>query len=327
MIDYDPNDSGPINKAEMLNSSGAIRTPVWSDATCRSNPAEMSKDSHLFVRIPTRGVYTGNLRFTDSGTCYVATTEVPTSTGDVGEIWVDYDITFHVPALHKAEPASTRNLGVGTDSNLLGPMSSKTSEPGSSTSFLTKSTGSGGGIGGSVLEFLQDFTGTLNVELYEDDLNNLPPIMTVDTVDLEGATPALIGDISTSQGDVFNETTLTAGIVAKAGDALRVVSDQSPGGWGNGNVVMKMAPYAKALMGFLAAVVTKEQFMTVALKKNIRRGQKIPDALLQELSYKLANRDLNLPVAQQVAALQIPELLFNIPPLIVSVLHVRERFP
>lgn len=299
MIDYDPNDAGPVNKAEMLNSSGAMRTPVWSDVLVRSNPAEMAKDAHLFIRVPTRGVYDGNLRLTDSGTCYVATTEVPFDLGDVGEVWVDYDITFHVPALNKSEPLSSYGRALGSDGQLLGDMQSDTAEKGSAASYITKTSN-----GHSVLEFLQDFTGTVLVDLYEDASLQGPPLMTVDT-DFPGGqiSPALIGFVDTIKDTVFGASKLAVGVVAKAGDGLRIKSAEGNPGWSLGQTVLRLLPYAKALMGALAAIVTKEQKIYFSLKANVAKAMRIEDRDMKNLAFRLANRTPATPV--QVAVQQL----------------------
>lgn len=263
MIDYDPNDEGPLNKAEMLNSSGAMRTPVWSDVVVRSNPSEMSKDSHLFVRIPTRSIYRGNLRLTDSGTCFVATTEVPFEVGDVGEVWVDYDITFHVPSINRSEPLSQYGRGLGSDFGVLGNIQPENSETGSAVSWKTRNEG-----GNSIIEFLQDFTGTVLVDLSESS-SDPPPLMSADTDELGGSTPALLGFLETVKDEIFGISKLAIGVVAQAGDSFRVkaVEDAT---WSLGPVVLRMLPYAKALMGVLAFASTFEQKVLVSLKANIR---------------------------------------------------------
>ncbi len=282
MIDYDPKDEGPINKAELLNSSGAMRTPVWSNLTIRSNDSELAADTHLFVRVPTRAVYPGNLRLTDSGTCFVATTEVTGDERDVGEIWVDYDITFHVPSLNRAEPLSTEVSGTGTQDRVLGEISADDAEPGSSTSFrnLVSSEGS------SILEFEQDFTGSIQIQCGFDGAN-IPPALTVDTDDIGTATPALIGFVDNIGVNSLSQMVL--GVVAKAGDALRIISDSPEGSWLNGPVLMRLMPYAKSLIGLLLAAVTIEEKVIVALKGNTLVGKKVPLARMRLLAKRIAS--------------------------------------
>lgn len=282
MIDYDPNDSGPINKAEMLNSSGAMRSPVWSNLTVRSNDSELAADTHLFVRVPTRDVYTGNLRLTDSGTCFVSTTEVTGEERDTGEIWVDYDITFHVPSLNRSEPLSTLVSGAGTNDRLLGEISTDTAITGSSTSFknLVSTDGS------SILEFDQDFTGTVVVNCTTDG-SNFPPDITADTSDIGTASPALLGFLETISSNVTSQ--LLMGVVAKAGDALRIITNSPESSWNLGPVVMRLLPYAKSLMGLLLAATTIEEKVVLALKGNILGGKIVPHASMRLLARQIAH--------------------------------------
>jgi hypothetical protein len=316
MIDYDPNDVGPINKAEMLNSSGAMRTPVWSDVTVRSNPSEMSRDSHLFVRVPTRGAYTGNLRLTDSGTCFVATTEVPFETGDVGEIWVDYDITFHVPAIAKAEPLSTESRALGSVGDILGTRSPYTAVPGSATSFKVSNLGSA-----SILEFEQDFNGMIHLECYEDQGTNQPPLLTVDTQELNGATPALIGTIDNIKDTIFGASKLLVSVAAKAGDALRIIEDETGTAWVFGETIMRLMPYAKVLMGALAPIITLEEQVVAALKQNPFRGKKHTGPELINLAKQLIAYDPSATPTQRVDALVDPTE-YNVTRLIVSLQRI-----
>lgn len=93
LFDTDPYDIVPGTVSDMLSSSLSVAGPAWA-------PLEINLPSHLlksYHRYYTRvGAVQGDLKTYDLGKLIIANTAAVTTTG---KIFVDYDITFHVPQI------------------------------------------------------------------------------------------------------------------------------------------------------------------------------------------------------------------------------------
>ncbi len=284
-IDYDANDSAPSNKAEMLNSEGAKRTPVWSNVTVQSKREYLNPTSKMYVRVPTRDSFDGNLRLTDIGTCFVAVTDADRSGGDfdVGEIWVDYDITLHIPAFHKAEPMSGRSLTVGnTEDDILGEGGTRDGDKGAAVTYSTTTSTSGVG---SVFTFLQDFVGIVRLAVGEASDTSPAPVMKVTTSEINGRAPVLIGNVSTNYDNVSETSFMEFEVVASSGEACRIVSaSPAPAPWSLGDLLIKCLPYAKVLMGVLLGAVTREEKYILAIKHGLPANRNLTHQQLKQMA-------------------------------------------
>jgi hypothetical protein len=271
-IDYDPTDAAPTNKAAMLNSMGAKRSPVWSNFAINMARSEIKHDKHLFTRVPAREVFDGNLRLTDAGTIFVAVTD-SNHVGDIGEIWIDYEILLHVPAFHKDDPnASRRLIFNATEQNPLGASNTADSERGSAVDYTTAADPDP--AFGTIVKFAQDFVGQLEIDMPANALAKAPSI-TYDTSEngIANGTP-LLGDAFEYTDTASLDTYHAIEVVAKAGDAFRVVADAGSTSWSGADVLMKCLPYAKSLMGVLLAVSTTQEKFAMAIKQASRPSSK-----------------------------------------------------
>lgn len=93
LFDTDPYDVLPGSISEMMSSSLSVSGPAWA-------PLEINLPSHLlksYHRYYTRpGYVEGDLKTYDLGKLIIANTMAEVTTG---MIFVDYDITFHVPQI------------------------------------------------------------------------------------------------------------------------------------------------------------------------------------------------------------------------------------
>jgi hypothetical protein len=286
-IDYDPNDEAPTNKAALLNSMGAQRSPVWSSFSIDMARSELQHDKHLFTRVPAREVFDGNLRFTDAGTIFVAVTD-STIVGDIGELWVDYEILLHVPSFHKEDPnASRRLIFNATEQNPLGSTNTADSERGSAVEFTTAADVEP--TFGTVIKFAQDFVGQLDFERPSSAGATAPEISytTADNGSANGF--PLLGDASAAVDAATLDTHDSIEVVAKAGDAFKVVTtNPAPLSWSGADVVVKCLPYAKALMGVLLAVTTTQEHFAMAIKQANRSGKRLSKPNLLDAARILA---------------------------------------
>jgi hypothetical protein len=273
-IDYDPNDEAPTNKAALLNSMGAKRAPIWGNFNVDMARSEIMQDKHLFTRVPARLAYTGNLRLSDAGTVFVAVTD-STFVGDVGEIWVDYEIILHVPAFHKADPnASRRLITNANETQPLGTTDTSISDEGSAVVYTTAYEPTAGY--GTLVKFAQDFVGRLDFDMAATDLGAQAPEVAFNSVNNgESNGFPLFGDMTYVVDGLTKDAYVSTEIVAKAGDAFNMDPiEEFPSVWSGANVLMKCLPYAKVLMGALLAVVTTQEQFVAAIKISRRPALK-----------------------------------------------------
>lgn len=96
-IDYDAADAVPSTKQQLAASLGAVRTPVWSNVSEIAAKKQLQKQSELYLR---SGNLASNLdiKTYDLGFLNVAVGNCADGTF-LGELWVEYDVTFAVPQL------------------------------------------------------------------------------------------------------------------------------------------------------------------------------------------------------------------------------------
>lgn len=290
-IDYDPNDEAPVNKAALLNSMGAKRSPIWSNFNVPMARSEITKDKHLFTRIASRGAYTGNLRLSDAGTAFVAVTDSD-YVGDVGEMWIDYEILLHVPALSKSDPMASRRLTQDADSrHPLGTTDTTTSDAGSAVDYETfAASNDPDDEDGSVIKFKQDFVGQVRINLLDKILDRPPDLAFFTDQTGETNQPPLLGNIESVDDSTSQVKQWIVNVVAKAGDAFRAAPVDPDDAWNAGTAIVTMLPYAKALMGVLLAASTQQEKFISAFKTSQRPGaQRLDKKTLLQVAVTLSS--------------------------------------
>lgn len=120
-FDYNAVDSPPTNKVAMMGSKGAVKTVPWLDAHCIFDPKQMDHD--LFIRQGT--VSTTDLKTYDAANFWVATTNTASS-GTIGDLWIEYDITLKNPSETAGVGAAFVSGGTVNNGALWGTYGSQT---------------------------------------------------------------------------------------------------------------------------------------------------------------------------------------------------------
>jgi len=90
-IDYDPTDTAPVSKADLLQYDGAVRVNTWSsqELICKTAGSSLYTASVA----PTASA---DLRLSDLANLHLATSgQLDTSL--VSELWVEYEVELHIP--------------------------------------------------------------------------------------------------------------------------------------------------------------------------------------------------------------------------------------
>lgn len=96
MVDFDAADVPPASKQEFMSNQNAVRSTVWSHCTYRASSADLQKfgkQRYMRSGIVPSGT---DIKTYDVGTFYIGTQGV-TSISTIGELYVEYDVTFHTP--------------------------------------------------------------------------------------------------------------------------------------------------------------------------------------------------------------------------------------
>lgn len=96
MVDFDAADVPPASKQEFMSNQNAVRSTVWSHCTYRASSADLQKfGKQRYMRSGTVPSGT-DIKTYDVGTFYIGTQGI-TSVSTIGELYVEYDVTFHTP--------------------------------------------------------------------------------------------------------------------------------------------------------------------------------------------------------------------------------------
>jgi hypothetical protein len=96
-VDFDAADAAPSAKAQMMAYKGAVRSAPWAEFEVHCAPDDLQKFKKRFVRNDTLASNL-DIKTYDVGQLFIATDgEADTST--IGELYVEYDITFQTPQL------------------------------------------------------------------------------------------------------------------------------------------------------------------------------------------------------------------------------------
>jgi hypothetical protein len=110
-IDYDASDDPPASLQQMLTYKGAVQTNAWKPALNLSANSDLSKAKSHYVL---SGVAPPNtdIKTYDIGNFYLAVNSIA-SAGAIGQLFVDYDVTFDTPQT-ELDPPSVGSRGVIT---------------------------------------------------------------------------------------------------------------------------------------------------------------------------------------------------------------------
>lgn len=93
-IDYDPADTAPANKSQIMAMAGAVRTAVWNRITVSASSARRSFDK-LYVRAGGLGENL-DIKSYDYGVLNIAI-QGATAVGAIGELYADYELELFTP--------------------------------------------------------------------------------------------------------------------------------------------------------------------------------------------------------------------------------------
>lgn len=122
-VDFDPSDTAPTTKAQLLAYNNAIRGPCWDTFTYVCSPQDLHKFNQKFIRYG--NLITGqDAQLFDAGIFYICTSGFIDSTV-IGELHVDYEVElitpqFDLTAYALSTAAKAVAVGTVTNANWLG---------------------------------------------------------------------------------------------------------------------------------------------------------------------------------------------------------------
>lgn len=265
-VDYDPSDSGPQSKSELLNSYRSVRSSLWMSTSTLLSQKELQVDDHLFVRTVSRPLAQENLKLYDIGTFFCAFTDTEDTTTLHGEIWVTYDVTLMMPAFHRSvvNSGEVNQLEI-VDTQFLGRLDPDSSsiQAGTSLNFETHQVDTD-----AYIQFNEPFTGLVQLQTtagpgtdtfqIEPTLSPTAPIGRL----------AKIGNAVSHFISAIDGWIHTVEVVAAAGERLAwkiVERSGSPGSWA-GKLDLLFTEYAPILMGPLLALASEEDLLVARLQ-------------------------------------------------------------
>lgn len=121
--DYDPaDDNSNISKAQLFSFQDSVRCSVWDTCKMVCSASNLRRRVNLFTRtgdLETTPGSTGlDLKLYDSLQLGLSiTAPVDTSARMFGELWVSYDITFHIPQMEDYVPVKCEGTVAPSDGN------------------------------------------------------------------------------------------------------------------------------------------------------------------------------------------------------------------
>lgn len=105
-VDYDPSDSFPSTKSDLLSFDESVRSPPWSDSVHVSKSGNLSRRGELYTDFSTTNNSDGSIpqkRQQYVGRFYAAGLNAPIAL-TFGELYVDYTICLHTPQTNSIVP-------------------------------------------------------------------------------------------------------------------------------------------------------------------------------------------------------------------------------
>jgi hypothetical protein len=114
--DYDASDPEPASEQTASSYLGAVEDAAWKEIHLKLDPKAMhSMGPRKFVR---GGPVGGDIKTFDAGVLYLCTVGFDSGAGDVGKLWVEYEVEFSVPQTDSRGlyiPQGYVELRAGTD--------------------------------------------------------------------------------------------------------------------------------------------------------------------------------------------------------------------
>lgn len=98
-IDYDASDPSPSSKQQAMAYKNSVRSAPWNECTHSSAREDLSQQKQYFVRsdaVPANA----DVKLYDTGNLFVISQGVTTASAVLGELYVEYEIMLHTPALN-----------------------------------------------------------------------------------------------------------------------------------------------------------------------------------------------------------------------------------
>jgi hypothetical protein len=204
-VDYDAADAAPTSKLQAMSYRSSVRDAPWKDLDFESNPQDLHRANNLYVRTVSALPANLDIKTYDVGNLFVVTQGQAGVTA-VSELYVEYDVQLITPQID--------SLGATTAARVSGTAGlSATVLFGTNASIDPDSTlALSVNAAGSIVTFLQDFTGLVICELTGTGLSTFT----------YGSSTATINSLNTSAGT--NNTYLIGvfHVSAQAGQTLQL---------------------------------------------------------------------------------------------------------
>jgi hypothetical protein len=92
-VDYDPTDSPPSQKSDMLQYQDAVRGAAWDHVSTFATPRQLARE---LIVSASQSSDTGDQRLEDFGNLFVAT-QGQTDATVISELWVEYIVELRIP--------------------------------------------------------------------------------------------------------------------------------------------------------------------------------------------------------------------------------------
>jgi hypothetical protein len=162
-IDYDPVDTAPTSKTQVLSYASTVRSAPWTPCVHSSLAKDLRKRESYFVRAGSIGA-NNDIRLNDVGNLFVVTQGMAGAT-IIGELWVEYSVILSTP----------KTLSAGSGNSVWSHFTWNTQNTlGLQTGNLPATVVQGGAIGGTITEtftFSQPWQGLLSLDHEGTGLN------------------------------------------------------------------------------------------------------------------------------------------------------------
>jgi hypothetical protein len=115
-IDYDSSDPAPISKQQALAYKNSVRSAPWNECKHSSAREDLSQQKQYYVR-PGAVPANADVKLYDTGNLFVISQGVTTASAVLGELYVEYDVVLHTPALQGYPLVGGSFTAGGTQSN------------------------------------------------------------------------------------------------------------------------------------------------------------------------------------------------------------------
>lgn len=108
-LDYDARDSIPTSKAVLSQYQGAVATPVWQQGVYLAQPSNLVKFAKQRYVSGATIPANSDVKTYHVGQFILGTSNTPTASTQLGELWVEYDVEFQTPQIATVAQAAANN--------------------------------------------------------------------------------------------------------------------------------------------------------------------------------------------------------------------------